>query len=144
MPQSHTLNEQVRCRGCGLSFGVDVLGVPSGKDHSVLGAAKHGGSIEHVFNVVEFSAAAAVEIRRRMVAGRFEPNVAVRIVPHRTGAGCDVQFDFPFSEGPDWLGRSQNLSVLVDKRDAMLIQGATIDFQGGEFRVTRTHVPPGR
>ena len=49
--------------------------------------------------------------------------------------GVTLKFDFPYSDGHDFFGRSQNIAVLVDKNDAGLLEGTVIDFRDGQFRI---------
>jgi len=70
-----------------------------------------------------------------MAKGGYEPHIAVRIVPHQGGSGCDVQFDFPYSDGRDWIGRSKDMTVLIDKEESLTIENAVVDFQDGEFQL---------
>jgi len=133
-----TVREFVRCYGCRADYDLTVLnessdGAPlivpaSWKLNSDPGAGQDR-------QVVELSEAAADELRRRMVVGRFDPTIAARIIPHAAGNGCEVRFDFPYSDGHDFLGRSRNIAVLVDRKDAEFLEGATVDFCDGQFRI---------
>lgn len=46
-----------------------------------------------------------------------------------------MEFDFPISDGRDWISTGVGLKVLIDKNDAEFLQGQTIGFQDGEFAV---------
>lgn len=42
-------------------------------------------------------------------------------------------FDIDVADGFDWVGESQGIPIVVDRRDAPELRGATIEFRGGEF-----------
>jgi Fe-S cluster assembly iron-binding protein IscA len=85
-------------------------------------------------DVIKLTPRAAAEIDRRKTAGRFTNDVGVRILLAESyGSACKVEFDFPASDGRDWIGIAEGHTVLVDKEDAELLQGKIIDFMDGEF-----------
>lgn len=83
---------------------------------------------------VQFSNAAAAEIRSRIASGGFDSGVGVRIASASgVGAEIDVSFDYPVSDGRDLLSQIQGFVVLVDKNDEALFSGRRIDFVADEF-----------
>ena len=77
---------------------------------------------------------AATEVCRRRESGGFVGHVAIRVEPVQN-ADCRVLFDYPYSDGRDWIGISHGIAVLYDKRDAGLTAGRVVDFQDGVFQI---------
>jgi len=90
-------------------------------------------AISTLRNVVGLSEAAALEIGRRMQAGGFEPGTHLRVIPARIGSACEVQFDMPYADDHEWLGRSRGFSILIDRDLADRVSGMEIDFDGQAF-----------
>lgn len=85
-------------------------------------------------DVIELTESAAAEVRRRRDAAGHPESVAIRVFPTKwADAECEVQFDYPVSDGRDWVGVSMGVTVLIDKRDAELLQGRALDFSDGAF-----------
>lgn len=97
----------------------------------------------HNRQLADFSIAAVVEIERRRVNSGFSSDLAVKPVPddwHRRT--CLIQFDYPVSDGRQWVFRTQSLSMIFEKSDATYFDAKTIDFDGSEFVVReRFEVP---
>lgn len=128
--------ERVVCLSCNCAFPVTVLvgsakSVPSAFESSQTQTNSLSGNFG---NVVELTAAAIAEIRRRHAAGRFDSSVVVRVEPDSWEARkVSIAFDFPLADGRDWIGQSHGTPLVVDRRVAAQLQGATIDFRDGEF-----------
>jgi len=133
--KEHLISEHVRCSNCGEHFPVAVLA--AGAQMVEAGAALQpvDRSVQgSIGNVVELSEAAVEEIRRRHGAGEFEPDVVVRVEPHQTSRHqLKVAFDFALADGRDWIGQSDGIPVVVDRRIAGTIHGVVVDFRDGEF-----------
>lgn len=137
--EAEVVAEFVRCETCHETFSVDVLqltGDDAGTRIPAWSSHDQVGSFGHARTVVSLTDSAVAEIRLRMATAGFESYIAVRVIPESGGLGCEIQFDDPYSDGRDWIGRSQDICILVDKEDAESIQGAVVDFQGSEFRLT--------
>ncbi len=84
--------------------------------------------------IVELTERAADAIRSRRATGAFPENIGVRISAGADfDAGVDISFDFPVSDGRDWIGESQGLVVLIDKSDEGQLAGCIVDFEEGAF-----------
>lgn len=85
-------------------------------------------------NVIELTESAAAEIRRRRDAAGHPESIAIRIFPTKwADAECELQFDWPVSDGRDLVGSSMGITILIDKRDAELLDGRALDFTEGAF-----------
>ena len=74
------------------------------------------------------------EVFRRHEVGKFDSDVAVRLTPIANTAGeVQLTFDLPLVDGEDWLGDSGGVPILIDRRAAAELTGATIDFRNGKF-----------
>jgi hypothetical protein len=97
------------------------------------------GSREHL---VDFTDRALVEIRRRRTAGGFGEELGIRIVPGGYADNeVEISFDFTFTDGHDWIDRTQGLVVLFDGSDAEQLVGRTVDFDDGAFRAHQATAP---
>lgn len=91
-------------------------------------------------DLISISDSAAAEIHRRMEMYDHEPGIAVRIqFDNSVGLQCRIEFDFPMSEGRDWVSESQGFSILLDKQDSanrqLDRQEMVLDYDGSEFRL---------
>ena len=131
--------ECIRCYACRIEFALSVLEKGVQDPGPILPASwkfQTDPGAGHDCQVVQLSNVAAEEVRRRIVAGGFSPAIAVRITPHASGNGCEVQFDYPYSDGHDLIGNSQNLIVLVAREHAAQLMGRLIDYSAGQFRIS--------
>ena len=56
--------------------------------------------------------------------------MAVRIKPENLQEKiCRVGFDEAIADGRDWIGKSEGVVVLIDRRDADVLQNAVIDYR---------------
>jgi hypothetical protein len=95
--------------------------------------------ISHERALLEFTPEAVQEIERRRTGGRFENDIAVRLLPDdRDRRTCLLQFDYPVSDGNQWLFRSEGLTVVIDKTDTDFFDRQNIHFDGYEFLVFET------
>jgi hypothetical protein len=84
--------------------------------------------------VLELTVRAAEAIRSRRAAGGFPDNIGVRIAPSgHFDTAVEISFDFPVSDGRDWIGESHGLLILIDKSDEGALTGCTVDFEDGGF-----------
>ena len=66
-------------------------------------------------NVIELTASAAAELRRRRHAAGHPESIAVRVLPTKwADAECEVQFGYPVSDGRDLVGTAMGMTVLID------------------------------
>jgi len=110
-----------------LAMHAEVVGSPfvAGQD---AGAAVS----DHLGSVVSLTERAVAEILRRHGIGHWTTEAAVRITPDGRDT-YTIAFDYPLTDGRDWLGQSHQIPMLVDRRDAPLLWGKTIDFRDGRF-----------
>src|SRR5208337_3569559 len=47
------------------------------------------------------------------------------------GSAPRGNFDYALADGRDWIGESRGIGIIVDRRDAPLLLGRTIDFLNG-------------
>jgi Fe-S cluster assembly iron-binding protein IscA len=127
--------EVVRCTACGARHPVMVLADGASRVSSSFEAGQAAGTAvsENVGNVVALTKAAASEIVRRLHAGQFGPDAVVRIPPGECPAEYTVAFDYALADGRDWIGASQGIPIVVDRRAAPFLLGKTIDFREGAF-----------
>jgi hypothetical protein len=127
------ISEQVVCERCGVAQPVTVLASDAGRVTSPFVAGQDGGGAvgENLGNVVTLTEEAVAEILRRHGAGTWTTEAAVRITPDSNGYA--IAFDYPLTDGRDWIGHSHHIPLLVDRRDAPLLLGKTIDFRAGKF-----------
>lgn len=75
---------------------------------------------------------AASEIRKRMDDQKMEETMMLRVGV--TGGGCSgfsyaLAFDSNFSDADDSKYECHGVPVVVDKKSALFLDGATVDFQ---------------
>jgi Fe-S cluster assembly iron-binding protein IscA len=100
-----------------------------------------GGFRKHL---LELTDRAVEAIRARRANGGFPEDVGVRISPGGfTDAEVKISFDFPVSDGRDWIDESQGLLLLIDKSDENQLADTTVDFEEGVF-VARVAAKPRR
>jgi Fe-S cluster assembly iron-binding protein IscA len=129
------LSEHVVCDSCFTPHPITVLVGRSPRVGSAFEAGQESdGSIQSTFgNVVFLSETAEAEIvKRRLIAG-FGPDLAVRITPSDNNVSYAIEFDDAIADGRDWIGESRGIAIVVDRRDAPLLLGKTIDFCNGSF-----------
>ncbi len=97
----------------------------------------------HRKKLVEVSQTAAAEIRSRMAEAGFSEELGVRITPTGSAGSVEIAFDYPVSDGRDWLDQSQGLTLLVDKRHESQLSGSRLDFRDGVFFITKLSGSPG-
>lgn len=130
------LGERIQCDKCNTAFPITVLADTAAEITSAFDAGNRmARSVSDNFgNVIELTDVAIDEIRRRHTAGRFEPDVVVRVTPDPSAfRNVTIQFDFALADGRDWIGQSQGIPIVVDRTVAPELQGCTIDFRDGEF-----------
>ena len=113
-----------------------VLAINAPAVGSVMDAGEEAGcSISsNLGNVIASSETAAQEILRRHFSGKFKTKPVVRITPPLSpDEGYLVGFDYALANGRDWIGESRGIGIIVDRRDAPLLLGRTIDFRNGIF-----------
>jgi len=95
----------------------------------------------HEKDLIELSDEAATEIRSRIAQGEFPDGIAVRITPTKWADGeVEISFDYPVSDGRDWVDRSQGLLLLIDKKHETQLQRCRVDFADGTFSATQQPV----
>jgi Fe-S cluster assembly iron-binding protein IscA len=135
------VSERVVCNGCDSAFPITVLGSQA---KSISAASAAGAADSHLLadnfgNIVELTTSAIEEVKRLHREGQLEPDVVVRIEPDtREPYKITVAFDFALADGRDWIGESQGIPIVVDRRVAPELQGSTIDFTNGVFVRTST------
>ena len=88
----------------------------------------------HQKKLIEITPKAGEEIRARREAGSFSPDVGVRITPlQKQGDEVRVSFDYPVSDGGDWVDHSDGLLLLIDKSHEPDLLGRSIEFVNGTF-----------
>ncbi len=91
----------------------------------------------HRKDVLDVSEAAATEIRSRMESRGFPADVGIRVRPTKWADNeVEISFDYPVSDGRDWVDESEGLLLLIDKRHEHQLSGRTLDFGDGAFRTT--------
>lgn len=128
------LGEQVLCSECSGTFSITVLTADARSVSSFETNDIPDSTAENFGNVVALSDSAVDEIRRRHRVGGFDSNVAVRIEP-QPGQPKEVlvTFDIPLADGRDWIGESQGIPVLVDRRAAAELNGQRVEYSNGVF-----------
>jgi len=126
--------EGVCCEGCGALLPVTFLAASAPTVASQFEASQSGdGAVSSsIGNVVALTERCAIELKRRHTAGGFGQDAVVRVAPGNASE-YELLFDFAVANGQDWIGESQGLPVVVDRRDAPTLLGKTIDFQNGKF-----------
>ena len=128
--------ETVRCKACGAALPITVLALGAPAIDPVFEADMDicSGIHRNLGNVVTLSDAAAQEILLRHFSGRFTAKPVVRITPLPSpDEGYMVGFDYALADGRDWIGESHGIGIIVDRRDAPLLLGRTVDFRNGIF-----------
>jgi Fe-S cluster assembly iron-binding protein IscA len=88
----------------------------------------------HRRNVLTITDRAAAEIFRRRKDGNFAEDCGIRFAPaDAAGREVTIQFDFPVTDGRDWVQETPGMLVLIDKRHEPDLTGAVIDFVDGRF-----------
>ena len=76
-----------------------------------------------------------------MIAERgFAPGTAVRVAAlDPAGGEYAIEYDLPITDGREWKGQSEGLTVLVDKAAAedLALSGMVVDFADGSFTFHR-------
>jgi Fe-S cluster assembly iron-binding protein IscA len=128
--------ERILCGGCHTTFSIALLAGNAGKLPSAFEAGMDVADSlsDQLGNVVDFTDAAVEEVWRRHREGRFGDDVVVRVDSDPSESRrVPVSFDFPLANGCDWIGHSNGISVVVDRRVASDLKGRTIDFRDGDF-----------
>jgi Fe-S cluster assembly iron-binding protein IscA len=87
----------------------------------------------HKKKIIEVSGSAAAEIRSRMANGGFSEELAVRITPTKwADSEVEIAFDYPISDGRDWVDESHGLLLLIDKKHESQLFGCRLDFADGK------------
>lgn len=92
-----------------------------------------GESGEHQRAIVTLTDRAVSELRARIEREGFPSGIAVRIVPKKAGSHIEALFDYPISDGRDWIDKTGPLVILIDKQDSLLIEGQEVDFAEDRF-----------
>ena len=88
----------------------------------------------HRKDILAISDGAAAEIRSRMANGDFPQDIGVRITPTKwADAEVEITFDYPVSDGRDWVDESQGLLLLIDKNHEFQLCGRQLDYRDGRF-----------
>lgn len=91
-------------------------------------------TIDHRKDIVELTENAAEEILARIKEAKYPAEVAVRIEPADWyNQTVTISFDFPVSDGRDWVDDSQGILLLIEKRHEEQLAGKTIDYLHSEF-----------
>lgn len=128
--------EFVTCCDCHAEWPVTVLRSRITSQPSSPEAPRHAApSVHDSFSqLVELTPDALQEVFRRHEAGNFDSDVAVRLEPiAKSRNEVRLTFDLPLVDGEDWIGDSGGVPILVDRRVAVELKGATIDFRDGKF-----------
>jgi Fe-S cluster assembly iron-binding protein IscA len=128
--------ERIACDRCAYEFPLTVLGDTPNSLTSAFEAtsADPQTPADYSGNVVELTATAARELSRRLAEGQFDADVVVRIeLDQEYPTHVIAKFDYPLADGQDWIGQSQEIPIVVDRRVAPQLQGATIDFDDDTF-----------
>jgi hypothetical protein len=125
----------VRCEACRTEFNTEIL-LHSDGPSGCAGMADQQGDML-------FTDIAATEIRSRGEAAGFGNTVAVRVTPsQQTASECKIEFDYPYSDGSEWIGRSQGFIVLIEKEEEWMLKESIIDYRNGRFQfVPRPAMP---
>jgi Fe-S cluster assembly iron-binding protein IscA len=88
----------------------------------------------HRREILTITDRAAAEIVRRRREGNFADNCGIRIAPaDSAGREVAIQFDFPVTDGRDWVQETSGFVVMMDKRHETELRGSSIDFVDGRF-----------
>lgn len=134
--RDEVIAEVIQCDRCWNRYPITILAPNAPAIHSSFVAAQDAGMSlrDSLGNIVGLTEAARLEILRRQCGGRFGNDVVVRVLPPSTRENeYRVEFDFPLADGRDWIGESRGIPIVVDRRDAPLLLGKTIDFREGRF-----------
>ena len=130
------IDQAVYCTTCNVKHSIAVLAGRAQPVRSAFEAGQfdNGSASASLGNVVSLTPQAAVEIRRRRALVSYGSEVVVRITPNDKARNeYQVAFDFPLADGQDWIGMSEGVPIVVDRRDAPLLLGRTVDFRDGKF-----------
>ncbi len=138
LPIAHSkaiFDESVRCTSCGARLPITALAADAPVVNvSADEGAERGEIATSLGNVVVLSRSAAQEILRRFFSSKFKGKPVVRITPPLSAdEGYLVGFDVALADGRDWIGESQGIGIVIDRRDTALLLGRTIDFHNGIF-----------
>ena len=84
--------------------------------------------------VIALTEKAAGEVRRKMEAAKVEPDMFLRVGIKAGGcSGYDYNFSFAkdFTESNDTKYDCHGVTMVVDKKSALLLEGTTIDWYEG-------------
>jgi Fe-S cluster assembly iron-binding protein IscA len=129
-------SESVYCDACDAQLPLSVLAADAPRVTPGQGGLESSepGLSQNLGNVVTLTDAAAREILRRILCGKFGPDTVARVAPpDASGSGYRVTLDYALSDGSDWIGESHGIGILVSRRDASVLAARTIDFQEGVF-----------
>lgn len=88
----------------------------------------------HRRNVVALTERAATLAREQIAERGYPPDTALHVrLTDDFHPDYRVEFDYPDSDGRQWRGESQGLTILVDKRYTHELDGLIIDCQDGRF-----------
>ncbi len=95
-------------------------------------------SISH--DPLDVSESALQEIGRRMREGDFPDELGVRLTPVKQSAAeipgqVEIAFDYPVSDGQEWIDDTCGIVLLFDKRYEDQLAGKKLDFDGAVFSV---------
>lgn len=91
---------------------------------------------DHRKDLLNLDETAVAEIKRRRWTERQDPALGILIVPTKwDDAECEVRFVVPVSNGSEWVGQSQGVTILVKKKDAQRVEGRRLSFEDGVFVV---------
>ena len=90
----------------------------------------------HRKDLLTVSDDALAEIQARILKGKFPSEIGVRISPTKwADDDVEISFDYPVSDGRDWVGESRGLLLLVDKKDEDQLSGCQLNFRDDAFTV---------
>jgi Fe-S cluster assembly iron-binding protein IscA len=134
--QQRIVAEQLRCLAGNHRFPLTALATtgPLISSQLELFRERTQPTTTSVGNVVTFTLAAVDELKRRHTTGQFSSDAVVRVSPEELdGKGYLVAFDYAEADGRDWIGESHGIPIVVDRSEAHLLVGKTIDFREGHF-----------
>jgi Fe-S cluster assembly iron-binding protein IscA len=88
----------------------------------------------HRNDLLSVSDDALAEIQALMLKGNFPSEIGVRISPTQWADNeVEISFDYPVSDGRDWVGEARGLLLLVDKKDEDQLSGCQLNFRDNAF-----------
>ncbi|MEI8020271.1 MAG: hypothetical protein WCH39_18870 [Schlesneria sp.] len=73
-------------------------------------------------------------VQARILKGNFPSEIGVRISPTQWADDeVEISFDYPVSDGRDWVGEARGLLLLVDKKDEDQLSGCQLNFRDNAF-----------